>query len=154
MKGITIAEQCHVVNILPPVNINGGVSSDVFSLKNWQHATILIQTGVTHAASTVTVEECDDFTPTNHTAIPFAYYEETTAAGDTLSARKQATTSGFATSANDNGFYVIEIDAAQLSEGFPNLIVKFSDPGGATFASAVAILSGGPGQAITDTAIA
>jgi hypothetical protein len=143
MKGINIAEQCHVVNILPPQSITDAVVSDVFSLKNYQHATIIVQAGSTNAdAGNITIEECDDFTPTNDTAIGFTYYEETTAAGDTLSAKKTATTSGIDVSANDNITYVIEIDAAQLSDGYPNLILKWSAPGGATLVSAVAILSG------------
>jgi len=45
-------------------------------------------------------------------------------------------------SASDNITYVIEIDAEELSEGFPNLILKWSAPGGATLVSAVAVLSG------------
>lgn len=143
MKGINLAEQCHIVNILPPQDVDTGKSSAVFSLKNYQHATIIVQCGATNAdAGNITIEECDDFTPTNDTAIGFTYYEETTAGGDTLSAKKTATTAGIDVSANDNTTYVIEIDASELSDGYPNLILKWSDPGGATFGSAVAILSG------------
>ena len=143
MKGINIAEQLHVVNILPPQDVDTGKSSLVFSMKNHAHATIIVQCGATHAdAGNITVEECDDFTPTNDTAIGFTYYKEETAAGDTLTAKQTATTAGIDVSANDNTTYVIEIDASQLSAGYPNLILKWSDPGGATFGSAVAILSG------------
>jgi len=143
MKGINIAEELHVVNILPPQSIAGAVTSDVFSLKNYQHATIIVTAGATNAdAGNITIEECDDFTPTNDTAIAFVYYKEETAAGDTLSAKQTATTAGIDVSANDNITYVIEIDAAQLSAGYPNLYLKWSAPGGATLVSAIAILSG------------
>lgn len=144
MKGINIAEQLHVVNILPPQDVDTGKTSDVFSLANHAHATIIVTCGSTHAdAGNITIEECDDFTPTNDTAIPFTYYEETTAGGDTLSAKKTAAAdTGIDVSANDNTIYVIEIDASQLSAGYPNLVLKWSDPGGATYGSAVAILSG------------
>jgi len=144
MHGITIAEQFHVVNILPPQDVAAGVSSDVFSMKNYSHATIIVTAGSTNAdAGNVTIEECDDFTPTNDTAIPFAYYAETTAAGDTLGARTAAAANtGIDVSANDNITYVIEIDASELSDGFPNLILKWSACGGATLGSAIAILSG------------
>jgi len=37
--------------------------------------------------------------------------------------------------------YVIELDADQLSAGSPWVQVQFTDPGGATLGSAVAILS-------------
>lgn len=143
MKGINIAEQCHVVNLLPPHDADTVATPEVFSMKNWRHASIIISAGVTGAATTVTVEAADNFTPSNVTAIPFNYYAETTAAGDTLGARTAATASGFAASTNDNVLYIIEIDATELPDGKPNLQVKFSDPAAATFVSAIVVLSGG-----------
>ncbi len=143
MKGFVIAEEAHDVVALAPVDINGGKNSDVWAMVHWGHASILIALGVTGGATTVTVEECDDFTPSNVTAIAFSYYKEETAGGDTLSAKQAATTSGFAASTNDGVFYRIEIDTAQLSDGFPNLRVVLSDPSGATFGAIVATLSGG-----------
>ena len=155
MKGLYLAEEAHDVLALAPVDINGGVSSDVWSMTKWSHASILIALGVTGGATTVTVEECDNFVPDNSTAIAFSYYKEETAGGDTLSAKQAATTSGFAASTNDGIFYRIEIDTAQLSDGFPNLRVVLSDPSGATFASIVATLSGGRyAQVQSATAIA
>lgn len=157
MAGFNIAEMGHVVNILPPQDVDGGKSSAVFSMANHSHATIIVTCGSTNAdAGNITIEECDDFTPTNDTAIDFYYYAETTAAGDTLGARTKAeAATGIDVSANDNTIYVIEIDAAELSDGYPNLILKWSDPGGATFGSAVAILSGARyGGTESSTAIA
>jgi hypothetical protein len=157
MKGINIAEQLHVVNILSPQDVDTGKSSDVFSMKNHSHATIIVTCGSTNAdAGNITVEACDDFTPTNDTAIDFNYYAEETAAGDTLGARAKAeAATGIDVSANDNTTYVIEIDASELPAGYPNLYLKWSDPGGATFGSAVAILSGSRySGAENDTAIA
>lgn len=144
MAGTNIAEQFHVVNILPPVDVAAGKTSDVFSMKNYAHATIIVTAGATNAdAGNITIEECDNFTPTNDTAIDFYYYAETTDAGDTLGARTKAVAAtGIDVSANDNITYVIEIDAAELSDGFPCLVLKWSACGGATFGSAVAILSG------------
>ena len=57
-KGFVIAEEAHVVQALAPVDINGGVNSDVWSMENHAHATILVALGVTGGATTVTVEEC------------------------------------------------------------------------------------------------
>lgn len=144
---MNIAEQCHVVNILPPIDVDtasGLAHSEIFSMKNYQHATIIVQCGVTDAdGGNITVEECDDFTPANDTAIDFYYYAETTALGDTLGARTLAeAATGIDVSANDNIMYVIEIDASELTDGYPNLCLKWSNPGGSTIASAVAILSG------------
>lgn len=143
MRGINIAEMCHVVNLLPPHDADTVATPEVFSMRTYQHASIILQGGVTGAAATVTVEAADNFTPSNVEAIPFAVYKEETAAGDTLGDRVEVTTSGFATSTNDGVMYIIEIDAAALPEGKPNLQVKVSDPGAATFVSAIAILSGG-----------
>lgn len=142
MRGINIAEQCHVVNILAPRDVDTVATPKVFSLKNYSHASIILSLGVTGAACTVTVEECDNFTPTTHTPIPFSYYANTTAAGDTHGARTDVAAAGFATSLNDVIFYVIEIDAAQLDAGFPNLQLVLSDPAAVTFGCAIAILSG------------
>lgn len=143
MKGFNIAEMGHVVNILPPQDVSGGVTSDVFSMKGYAHATIIVTAGSTNAdAGNITIEECDNLTPTTDTAIAFNYYAETTDAGDTLGARTAATTAGIDVSGNDNITYVIEIDASELSDGYPCLELKWSACGGATYGSAVAILSG------------
>lgn len=149
------AQEGHIINLINPIDINGaGASSDVFSMRGYDHVSIIIQLGVTGAASTVTLEECDDFTPTNSTAIAFTYYAEATAGGDTLGSATAATTAGFATGTGDGIFYVIEVDAAQLSEGYPCLQLEMSDPSAATVVSAVAILSGGPAGDQTATRIA
>lgn len=143
MKGFVIPEQAHVVSILAPVDINGSAqTSDYFNLKNAGHVDIILTLGVTGAASTVTIEESDDSSGSNTTAIAFDYYAETTAAGDTLGSRTAATTAGFATSTNNGIIYVISIDASQLTDGYPYLVLKMSDPSAATLASAVAVLSG------------
>jgi hypothetical protein len=52
MKGIVTAEQEHVVNILPPVDITGGKTSQAFSMAKHGHATIIVQIGVSAAAFT------------------------------------------------------------------------------------------------------
>lgn len=143
MQGFNVAEQGHVVNILPPVDINGSAqTSDYFSLGSYGHCDIILTLGVTGAASTVTIEESDDNAGSNTTAIAFNYYSEATAAGDTLSTRTAATASGFATSTNNSITYVISIDADELSDGSPYLVLKMSDPSAATVAGAVAVLSG------------
>ncbi len=154
-KGLYLAEEAHDVLALAPVDVNGGVSSDVWSMTKWAHASILIALGVTGGATTITVEECDNFVPDNSTAIAFSVYKEETAGGDTLGAKVAVTTAGFAASTNDGIFYRIEIDTAQLSDGFPNLRVVLSDPSGQTFGAIVVTLSGGRyAQVQSATAIA
>lgn len=143
MKGINLAEQGHPVNILPPVDINGaGATSDYFSMKYADHASIMIQAGLTGAASTVTLFKSKDNAGTDEEAIPFKYWAEETDAGDALERQTDATAAGFATSTNDNIMYGIEIDAAALGGDFTHLAIKASDPTVATLISAMAILTG------------
>jgi len=156
MKGFVLAEQGHVVQGLAPIDIDSAaLNSDVWSMGDYGHASIIIGLGVTGAAATVTLEECDDFTPSNSTAIAFDYYAEAVAGGDTLGARTAAAAAGFATATTDGIFYVIEIDASALTDGFPNLRVALTDPGTATFAQITVILSGSRyAEAESATAIA
>jgi Flp pilus assembly protein TadG len=155
MKGFNVPEQGHVVNILPPLDINGaGFTSDYFDMGLYSHVDIILTLGVTGAASTITLEESDDNSGSSTSAIAFSYYQEETAAGDTLSDRQSATSSGFATSTNDNVTYVISVDAAELSDGYPYLVLKGTDPSASTLTSAVAVLSGSRyAQENTPTAI-
>lgn len=151
-----LTQQGHYVNLLAPVDINGAAQvSDYMSLKNYASVYILIQLGVTGAASTVTVEESDDNSGSNTTAIGFRYRTENTAAGDTFdTGYTTATASGFATSTNDTIMYVIKIDASELTDGYPYIVVKMSDPGAATLASISAIaVNARYAQDVTPTAI-
>ena len=143
MRSCYLAQQAPPVNVLPPVDVNGGATSDVWSMKGHDHASILLTLGVTGGASTVTVEECSAADGSGATAIAFHYHAEAEEAGDTLSVRQTATAAGFATSTNNAIMYVIELDAAELSDGFPFVRVALSDPGSPTLAAAVAFLSGG-----------
>lgn len=143
MSGFNIAEMGHVVNILPPVDITGGVTGDVFSMANYSHATIIVQVGVSAAAFTkIILNECTDFAAAGATAIPFSVYKEETALGDTLGARTAVLAAGLTPSANDNIFYVIELDAAELSDGYNFVQLSLTNGVNSVIASAVAILSG------------
>lgn len=143
MKGFHIPQEGHVVNILPPISLNGGKTSDYFSMENYSHVDIIIQLGAAVGATTITVFEAADFTPSSETAIAFDVFKEETAAGDTLGAKVAVTAAGFASVSDGtaNTMYVISIDADQLTDGKPCLAVKFSNPG-AQLGSAVAVLSG------------
>ena len=139
----------HFVLGTAPVDIDAGAqTSDAFSMENWSHATIIITLGVTGAASTVTVKENTAADGSGASAIAFSYYGEATAGGDTLGARTSATSSGFATATTDGIFYVIELSAEELSDGYPWVTVHMSDPGAATFGSINVVLSGGRYQEV------
>ena len=143
-QGFSIGEgQGHYVLGVAPVDIDAGAqTSDAFKLSNYSHATIIISLGVTGAASTVTVKENTAADGSGATAIAFSYYGEATAGGDTTGARTAATSSGFATATTDGIFYIIELNAEDLSDGYEWVTVHLSDPGAATFGSIGIILSG------------
>ena len=41
--GIQISQDAHVVNVLPPVDITGGKTSQAFSMAGFGHATICLR---------------------------------------------------------------------------------------------------------------
>lgn len=143
MKGIVLAEVGHFVNVLPPIDISGGKTGDVFSMENYHHATIVVQIGVSAAAFTkILVNECTSFAGAGATAIPFNVYKEETAAGDTLGARTAVTAAGLTPSANDTIMYVIELDAAELSTDSHFVQLQLTNGTNSVIASALAILTG------------
>ena len=157
MKGFNVAEQGHVVNLIPPVDISGGASGDVFSMANYAHASIIVQVGASAAAFTkIILNECTSFAAAGATAIGFRVYKEETAAGDTLGAAVAAAAAGVTPNAADNIFYVIELDASELSDGSNFVQLQLTNASGnSVLASAVGILSGARyGKPESATAIA
>ena len=151
-KGFTIVEQGHVVNILPPASAVSALTSDSFLMENWGHASIIIQNGV-GSVCTITVFDSASSGASGASMI-FNYTTEQTAAGDTLAVLAAATTAGTAMPGDDNTMMVIEIDADELRDGFPWILIR-ADATTANYISAVAILSGGRYQKdITATVIA
>jgi hypothetical protein len=117
MPRTIITQNGHIVQGLPPVAdaFAGTVRSDVISMKNHRQCTFVIQKGVgTTGTSTVTVNGCDDTTPTTRTAIPFKYRVNTS--GDTWGDVTVATASGFATTAGSNHLYEIIVDGDELGD--------------------------------------
>lgn len=156
MKGFNVAEHGHPVNILPPVDITGGKSADIFSMAKYAHASIIIQIGVSAAAFLkILLNECTAFDGSGRTAIAFSVYKEETAAGDTLGARTAVTAAGLTPSANNNIMYIIELDAAELSDGSHFVELQLTNGTNSVLASALAILSGARyAEAQSPTAVA
>jgi hypothetical protein len=144
MQGFNVAEQGHVVNILPPKDISGGATCDRFTMENYGHATIIVTVGVSAAAFTaLIVKNCTLASGGTATAIAFSVYKEETAAGDTLGARTAVAAAGMTPNAADNITYVIELDARELTDGYPWVEVSMTNASGnSVLCSAVAILSG------------
>jgi hypothetical protein len=143
--GINIAEECHIDVIRYPIDVDtlAGAACAIVNTGLYGHVTFIIALGVTGAATTITLAEDANATPGGGTPIDFAYYSCTVDSSDVLGARQfTAAAAGFATSANDNVFYVIEVDCNQMTDGFHYLELRQSDPGAQTFGCVIAIMSG------------
>jgi hypothetical protein len=110
----------NVYNCAPSGNIaanedifNGDPATDVISLENYNRVMFIISknAGATGTA-VVTVESCDDTTPTTATAIAFKYRACTS--GNTWGDVTAAASTGFTTTAGANQCYVIEVCADDL----------------------------------------
>jgi hypothetical protein len=142
LTGINVAETTHLVNALPPQDISGGATSDVWSMAMHGHASILIQVGASAAAFTkILLNACDDTSGTNPVAIAYRYYDQETSSLDGVSLKKAATAAGVTPSANDNIMYVIEVDNRELPDGKTCLQVEFTNGANSVLASVLVVLS-------------
>jgi hypothetical protein len=148
--GIYVAEDTHVVNVLPPVDITGGTTSQAVEMAHHGHITFILQIGVSAAAPGAVTVKAGTATAAvgsnvaGAAAIAFNVYKQETAgaANDVLGAKVAATTSGFTPAAADGIFYVIEVDADQLPAGSTYVQLALANTSNSVIASAVAILSG------------
>lgn len=121
-----VLEQLHLVpGIYPIADFMAGatVNSDIVKCESavGMRFTIIKGVGAT-GTSTITIEACDDVTPTNSTAIAFQYRISTTP--DTWGVWTQATATGFTTTAGSNQAYEIfapAANAAALGYGYMRL---------------------------------
>ena len=93
----TMLQNFHPVKGLDAVAdaFSGTVSSDVVNMENWGSVIFILHKGVgTTGTSTLTVEACDDVTPTNTTAVPF-FYKTLAASDDVASAITRGAAAGF-----------------------------------------------------------
>lgn len=114
-------QEIHVVNAMPSGHqaayediFNGSPNTDVVNLGKYNKALWIIQkaAGDTGVAR-ISVESCDDVTPSTATPVAFSYW--TCTSGDTFSDMNEATSYGFTTTAGANQMYAIEINDCELS---------------------------------------
>lgn len=151
MNTFAPAECGHVVQLIMPHDQNGAAhNSDVVSMKNYQHATFIVQIGAaSRAAGVIKVESCSALGGGGtNTAIPFAAYKCETAYGsandDVLGAKVAvAAATGIIPPAGTTGvFYVIELDSTEVLAGHVGFRLAIADPAAGSIGGAVAILSG------------
>ena len=147
---LTLAQDTHIVGIIPPVDVTGGKISQAVSAKLAKKISIILAIGVSAAAPTGVTLQAGTATAAEGTnvagaaAIPFDLYKQETAgaANDVLGPRTAVTASGFVPSANDNIFYVLEVDGDNLPAGSPYVQLVIANGTNSVIASAVAVLSG------------
>jgi hypothetical protein len=150
MKGFVVAEAGHIVNIMPPINATGGVKAQAFSMRDYQHASILLSIGVAAGAMTTiqlfagTGTALTGVSVPNGVAIPFSVYKQETSGinFDVLGPRVVVPVAGLVPSGNSNIFYVIELDGQELPQGNPWVQLVITNGAVAVQACAIAFLSG------------
>jgi hypothetical protein len=145
-KGFFAAQDGHIVSVLSPQNISGGVTGQLFNMESYHHASIIIQLGAQAAAAIkILLNACTDSSGDGATAQPFRIFTQETAgtANDVLSTKQSVLAAGYTPSGNANIFYVIEIDADELPAGSPFVQLQITNGANVDYASAVAVLSGG-----------
>ncbi len=115
-----LSELFHFFKGLDPVAdaFAGTVYSDIASLKHFRRIAWLVYKGVgTTGTSTITVQGCDDNSPTTTGAVPF-YYRAITST-DVPGTLTACAATGFVTTAGSSQLYIVEIDVqALLASGY------------------------------------
>lgn len=122
MAGKILTEYADIVNVLVPASRAINTDTSVVNLKGYAGCSFLIQKGAgAVGTSTITVNACDDTTPSNSTAIVFKYRRMVAATNaNAWGALTAATTSGFATTAAANDMYEIVVDADDVGAATVN----------------------------------
>lgn len=111
-----LMERLHFAKGIDPVAdaFDSTVRSDVYNMSAWYRGLFIIYCGVgTTGTSTITVNACDNVTPSTRSAIPFRYRE--VLSGDTEGAITSATAAGYVTTAGSSKIILVEIDASALA---------------------------------------
>lgn len=113
------SEENLVINGLAPVAdaFAGTVNSDVIDVSEAHRLTFLVWWGVgATGTTTLTVEACDNVTPSNTTAVAFKSRRVANhQSSDVPTAPTARAAAGFTTTAGSNQLYIIEVDPAVIA---------------------------------------
>lgn len=132
----------HPIPVLSPQD--EGTSSDetdVVGLQEYNHVTFLVHTGTLAGTCDMTVEECTANDGSDASAIGFNYREMETV--DTWGDLTSVDSGGLTIAADDDDqVFAIEIDADELSDGYPYVRVALGAPStGSNYYSVMALMS-------------
>ena len=131
------------LGLISPVDtVATTVNSDIVNCKNLQAIDFLVYFGtITGDIVVVTVEECDDISASNSTAIAFKYRKGAAVGTDTDGAVTASASTGVSISAGDDDkLLIISVNPDDLTDGYPMLRVV-ADPGASASAVEIAILA-------------
>ena len=135
MQGWNISEGGHTVQILPPQNIAGGVTTIPFSMKNAEHVSVLFQFGAVGAVAPTSIslqllQTAASSPATAGQSVGFRYYVQSVPGlkNDLLSPPVYSGTSGLTVISPAPNFLVqVEFDAAEITGGQNSLNLSDSD---------------------------
>lgn len=132
----------HIIPIIHPVDTTTAAPTcDIFGMQDYNHATIILQTGTNSKGFAVTVENCSSAAGAGNVALSQFYYREM-ATTDTWGALTASGGTLTVADADDNHVFAIEIDADELTDGKPYVKLTCAAPvSGNNYVSAIAILS-------------
>lgn len=114
-----LTEKAHIINGLAPVAdaFAGTINSDVVDVSEAHGLTFVVWWGVGATGTTVvTVQACDDVTPTTTSAVAFKYQRVSNhQTSDVPGAVTAAAAAGFTTVAGSNQLYFVHVDPAVLA---------------------------------------
>jgi hypothetical protein len=121
-----LLEELQFIKGLDPVAdaFDSTVYSDVVNMSKFERVVFAVYVGVgATGTSTLTVQACDDTTPSNRSAVPFYYREITT--GDTEGAITAAAAAGFTTTPGSSKLVLVEVrEDALASSGYGYVQLK------------------------------
>ena len=120
-----LSEDTKIINGLAPSAdlFDSDPATDVVSMKHYDRLAFMLIGVATTGTAVVTVEECDNFTPSNSTAIAFSVRKNDAFATDTLGADVAVSAAGYTTPTSATFMHIIEVKGATLTDGFPNVRV-------------------------------
>lgn len=122
---------------------NGDPTSDIVGLARYEEAVFLIVKGAgATGTATITIEACDDVTPSNSTAIAFRY--KVCTSGNTWGSWATATTAGFTTTAGANQAYMISVAPEDLTAGYDYVRMDCTEVVDSPCDGAILVILGNP----------
>lgn len=150
-------DSIHVVPVLAPVSTTSAKQTDVVLLNKYHAVKFLVPVGALAVDLTITVEECDDVTPSNYTPIVFRYRKSAAVGTDLIGSWAAAETTGVVLTGTTHNNQMVEIlvEGLELGDGYPGVrVVLTPASGSACLVSAVAVLEPRYAQAVPPSAVA